>query len=74
MADIIAEVMAHLPKDAQVTGCSFEGANIIVYTKSREFFLEPGTAIKDIVNIIKKRIELRSDPSITEDMERAEKR
>ena len=74
MADIIAEVMAHLPKDAQVTGCSFEGANIIVYTKSREFFLEPGTAIKDIVNIIKKRVELRSDPSITEDMERAEKK
>jgi len=72
MADIIAEVQKQLPDEAGTTSCSFEGANIIVYTKNEEFFLEPGTAIREIVNKIKKRVELRPDPSISMDMEKAE--
>lgn len=71
MADIKAEVLEHLPKDAEISSCNFEGANIILYTKSKEFFLDSGTTIRDVVNVIKKRVELRPDPSIVLDMEKA---
>ena len=71
MADILNEVLKNLPEKARVSSCSFEGANIIVYTKSEEFFLDSGESIKDVVQTIKKRVELRPDPAITKDPEKA---
>lgn len=72
MGDIIAEVIEHLPKDAEVSVCNFEGANIIVYTKNKDFFLEGSDAVREVVNLIKKRVEVRPDPSTTMEMEKAE--
>lgn len=63
-----------MSEDAGITQCSFEGANIIIYTKNKDFFLNPGMKIKDIVNLIKKRIELRSDPCITMDEQKTEQK
>jgi hypothetical protein len=74
MADIKTEILNQLPEEARIESCSFEGANIILYTKSKEFFLNSGTAIRDVVNVIKKRVELRPDPSISLDMEKAKKK
>ncbi len=69
---IIDEILEHIPSDAEISQCTFEGANIIIYTKSEDFFLNKGSMVKDVVNLIKKRIELRMDPSRTLDMEKAE--
>ncbi len=69
MADILNEVVSHLPEDARVSLCNFEAANIIVYTKNKDFFLEPGDAIREAVNFVKKRIELRPDPSLCKDID-----
>lgn len=63
-----------LPKDAGITDIEFEGANIVLYTKNKEFFLEPNGLIKDIVDHIKKRVELRVDPSVPLTVEKAEKK
>ena len=71
MGDILKEIMGYLP-DGIVSEASFEGANIVLYTKDKEFFFQDGHAIKKIVDIIKKRIELRPDPSLCLEMERAE--
>lgn len=72
MGDIIKEILSKLP-DGKVADAVFEGANIVLYTKDEEFFLNPGTRIREIVDELKKRIELRPDPSITVDSEKAEK-
>ncbi len=72
MPDIFAEIKKHLPADADISDTAFEGANIILYTKNKEFFLQRNTVIRDIVSIIKKRIELRPDPSLCMDLEQAE--
>ncbi|MBU0980076.1 MAG: beta-CASP ribonuclease aCPSF1 [Nanoarchaeota archaeon] len=72
MADILKEVMKFLPKDS-ISEAGFEGANIVLYTKDREFFMDNNGLIKKAVNEIKKRIELRPDPSICMDQEDAEK-
>ena len=72
MVKIIDEVLKHIP-DGKISEACFEGANIVLYTKDEEFFLENKGIIKKIVDDIKKRVELRPDPKITLDMEKAEK-
>ncbi|MBS1266647.1 MAG: Ribonuclease J [Candidatus Woesearchaeota archaeon] len=71
MADILKEVLGKLPK-TKISDAGFEGANIVLYTKDKDFFLNNKGLIKEIVNDIKKRIELRPDPSITLELEKAE--
>tara|TARA_Y100000310_G_scaffold270277_1_gene283976 strand:+ start:720 stop:2621 length:1902 start_codon:yes stop_codon:yes gene_type:complete len=73
MVDILKEVLKDIPKNVDISIAVFEGANIVLYTKTREFFLDNNGIIKDIVNKIKKRIEVRIDPSMTVDEETAEK-
>ena len=73
MADIIKEILSRLPPGL-VSDVAFEAANIVLYTKDKDFFLNPGTSVKAIVDELKKRIELRPDPSITMPTEEAEKK
>ncbi|MFH1270626.1 MAG: beta-CASP ribonuclease aCPSF1, partial [Nanoarchaeota archaeon] len=50
----------------------FEGANIVLYTNNEKFFKEGEGKIKEIVNQIKKRIELRADQKILLPQEKVE--
>lgn len=70
MPNILDEMLKELPKDKISEAC-FEGANIILYTKDRDFFLANTLAIKELVQKFKKRIELRPDPSICIPTEKA---
>ena len=72
MADILKEVLSFIPQKDDISDAVFEGANIVLYTKKKEFFLNGNELIKGIVNSIKKRVELRPDPSIVMDQEKAE--
>jgi hypothetical protein len=71
-AEINQEVLKDIPK-GKVDDVAFEGANIVLYTKNKSFFLDDQGIIKETVNRIKKRIELRPDPSIHMEQEKAEK-
>ncbi len=73
MVKIIEEILNELPKEAKISNSYFEGANIILYTTSKDFFLDNGDVIRKVVGKVKKRIELRPDPSICMEMEKAEK-
>ena len=72
MNEISKEILKHLPAN-KISEINFEAANIVLYTKDKDFFLNNNGIIKRIVDTIKKRVELRPDPSITMDMEDAEK-
>ncbi|MFC1742169.1 beta-CASP ribonuclease aCPSF1 [Nanoarchaeota archaeon] len=72
MSAIQKEILKRLPDD-KISDVAFEGANIVLYTKDKEFFLDNKGMIKEIVNAIKKRVELRPDPSVCMDREDAEK-
>ncbi|MEM4268398.1 MAG: beta-CASP ribonuclease aCPSF1 [Candidatus Woesearchaeota archaeon] len=72
MTKIIKEILKDLPED-RISDACFEGANIVLYTKDRNFFFNNNGMIKEIVDKIKKRIELRPDPAITMEPEMAEK-
>lgn len=47
-----------------ITEANFEGANIVLYTNNENFFKDDKGKIREIVNEIKKRIELRADQKI----------
>jgi len=71
MADILKNIIEQLHGD--ITDAGFEGANIVLYTNNEKFFKEGGGKIKEIVNEIKKRVELRADQKILPDQEKVEK-
>ncbi len=70
MTKILKEIMKHL-QEQKVSDAGFEGANIVLYTKDKKFFLDNEGVIRKIVDDIKKRVELRPDPEITLDQEEA---
>ncbi len=61
---IIDDIKAELPKTAMISEACYEGSEIIFYTKSKDFFKTSSMLIKKTVGKFKKRIEVRSDPSI----------
>ncbi len=71
MSDILKNIKNDLPKC--ISSANFEGANIVLYTDDIEFFRNGEGKIKEIVNKIKKRIELRAEEKILTSREDAEK-
>ncbi len=71
MPDILKNIQSYLPKF--IKSANFEGANIVLYTNEASFFREGESQIKEVVNKIKKRIELRADSEILIKQEDAEK-
>ena len=72
MPDILKEVIKVLP-EGKISDAAFEGANIVLYTKDKKYFLDNEGTIKAAVQQFKKRIELRPDPSLCLEVEKTEK-
>jgi uncharacterized protein len=73
LTEIIDEILSQLPQN-KISEAVFEGANIVLYTKDKKYFLDDNGSVKDVVNQIKKRIELRPDPSVCLPEEEARKK
>ncbi len=71
MPDILKNILENLPK--VISNAVFEGANIVLYTENSEFFLKGEPKIKEVVDKIKKRIELRADKNLLNDKEETKK-
>ena len=72
-SELFDKIKEGLPADAHISDIRFEGCEVVLYTKSREFFVSNSDAIKGMVGTLKKRIILRPDPSICADPEEARK-
>ena len=62
--EILTKAREGLPGNVNLSDEVFEGANIILYSKDRDFVLNSQEIIRKLVNSLKKRIEVRPDPSI----------
>ncbi len=62
--EISQTILEHVPKEAEVTRIEFEGPTLAVYTKKPEVLIEQSYVVAEIVNLIRKRIVVRSDPSV----------
>jgi KH/beta-lactamase-domain protein len=63
-ADISQHILENIPPEAEVTRIEYEGPALAVYTKKPEVLVEQSFIITEIVKLIRKRIVVRSDPSI----------
>ena len=62
--DISQHILQNIPPEAEVTRIEYEGPALAVYTKKPEVLVEQSFIIANIVKLIRKRIVVRSDPSI----------
>jgi KH/beta-lactamase-domain protein len=62
--DISQHILENIPAEAEVTRIEYEGPALAVYTKKPEVLVEQSFVIAEIVKLIRKRIVVRSDPSI----------
>jgi len=67
MTDILKYITEKL---LDVTEANFEGANIVVYTDNEKLFREGEPKIREAVDELKKRIELRADQKILPEKEK----
>lgn len=70
---IVAIVLEKIPAEAEVSRIEFEGPQVAVYMKRPEVLVEQSQVVTQIVSLIRKRIVLRSDPSVRIDEREAER-
>jgi uncharacterized protein len=71
--NMMATILQSIPKEAQVTKIEYEGPRIALYTNAPRYLMENNETISNLVNIIKKRIVVRTDESIRKSEEDARK-
>ncbi|MCD6223179.1 MAG: beta-CASP ribonuclease aCPSF1 [Thermoplasmata archaeon] len=68
------EIKTVVPEDIRITDIEFEGAELVIYTKDPEKFAEQADLVKQLAKKLQKRITVRPDPAVLEDIEKAEKK
>ncbi len=57
-------IVEHMPKDAEITRIEFEGPRLAIYVRNVALLAEQSYVVTEIVNLLHKRIVVRSDQSI----------
>ena len=70
---IMATILQSIPKEANITKIEYEGPRIALYTNTPRYLMENNEIISNLVNVIKKRIVVRTDESIRKSEEDARK-
>ncbi len=68
------EIKTVIPADIRITDIEFEGAELVIYTKDPEKFAEKSDLIKQLAKKLQKRIVVRADPSVLQNIEEAEEK
>ena len=58
------DILNSLPKSAEISDVQFEGPEISIYSSSEKFIGDDREEVKNLVKKLRKRIVVRSDPSI----------
>jgi KH/beta-lactamase-domain protein len=66
-------ILQHVPIEAEVTRIEYEGPMLSVYAKKPEILVDQSNVVAEIVGVIRKRIVIRSDPSVRLQETEAEK-
>ncbi len=63
-AEIRNTILEKIPQEIGITRIEFEGPRLAIYTQRPEMLLEDSRIVGEIASAIKKRIVIRSDPSV----------
>jgi uncharacterized protein len=62
--NIMATILKSLPKESGLTKIEYEGPSIALYSKNPRFLIENTQILSNMVNLIRKRVVIRTDESI----------
>ncbi|MFB6199477.1 MAG: LAGLIDADG family homing endonuclease [Candidatus Nanohaloarchaea archaeon] len=69
----LEDIKNHVPSDASIAEIRYEASDIVIYTDSKQFFLNNSETVKKIVSELKKRVEVRPSSKLFKKAETAEK-
>ena len=72
--EIKEQVKNFIPPEVELTHIEFEGPEIAIYSKNPRVLYDSREIIKDLAKKIRKRLVIRSDPSVRMEQEEAKKR
>ena len=72
-AEIRNTILSKIPPEVGITRIEFEGPRLAIYTQKPEILHENSHIVAEIAGIIKKRIVIRSDPSVRSSENEAER-
>ena len=64
LSEIKQSILQGIPKEANVTEVEFEGPEIAIYLKNPKILVDDSELVKELAKRIRKRIVIRSDPSV----------
>ncbi|MDE1829903.1 MAG: MBL fold metallo-hydrolase, partial [Thaumarchaeota archaeon] len=71
LPNIMGTILQSIPKEAEVTKIEYEGPRIAIYTRNPRYLMEHNDVISNMVNVIKKRIVVRTEKTIRKTEEEA---
>ncbi|MEA2053575.1 MAG: beta-CASP ribonuclease aCPSF1 [Candidatus Thermoplasmatota archaeon] len=74
LQEVKKEIKAILLASIRVTDIDFEGAQLVIYTKDPDKFADNSEMVRELAKKLQKRIVVRPDPSVLEDIDIAEER
>jgi hypothetical protein len=74
LEDLQAEITAELPPDISVSDVTYEGPELVIYTRDPKRFARNGDLIRDLAGKLRKRITVRPDPTALAPIEEARAR
>ncbi|MCX6671084.1 MAG: MBL fold metallo-hydrolase, partial [Euryarchaeota archaeon] len=74
LADIRGKIRSSIPASVDISEVEFEGALLVIYTKTPDKFANNKDLVKNMAKSLQKRIVVRPDPSVLTDIDIAEKK
>ncbi len=65
-------ILNHIPADAEITRVEYEGPRIALYSKNPKFLQQNSYIVSDLVNMVKRRVVVRTDKSIRKEEQEAQ--
>ena len=65
-------ILNHIPPAAEITRVEYEGPRIALYSKNPKFLQQNSYIVSDVVNMVKRRVVVRTDKSIRKEEQEAQ--
>ena len=69
--NVTSVILNHIPAAAEITRVEYEGPRIALYSKNPKFLQTNSYIVSDVVNLVKRRLVVRTDKSIRKDEQEA---
>jgi KH/beta-lactamase-domain protein len=69
---VTSTILNHIPAEAEITRVEYEGPRIALYSRNPKFLQQNSYIVSDVVNMVKRRVVVRTDRSIRKEEQEAQ--